>query len=174
MAHSGTTQSAQHCKLFHSKIKTNQNKTKLHHICYFKTKSRRTKPIGVGRLRAYRPDGQKWYDCCCWTWKIPFRSICASTYYLQCKLTDPFFSWKLCGWIQYILLMTWGKILQTLLQNSSLILQIPSNLHNLALKTILQIQFSWTFVVTKAFQDLRKKYKIYSTLQTIVFPIILS
>jgi hypothetical protein len=57
MAHSGTTQSAQHCKLFHhSKIKT-----KLHHICYFKTKSRRTKTYQSlgGSLRAYRPDGQK-------------------------------------------------------------------------------------------------------------------
>jgi len=146
MAHSGTTQSAQHCKLFSFKNQNkNQNKTKLHHICHFRTKSRRTnQSVLGGSLRAYRPDGQKWYDCCCWTWKIPFRSICASTYYLQCKLTDPFFSWKSCGWIQYILLMTWGKIRHTLQilwlyykTALSYYYKYPPNLHNLALKTIL-------------------------------------
>jgi len=56
MAHSGTTQSAQHCKLFHSKIKTKQNFI----ISAISKQNQEEQNLSVvGRLRAYRPDGQK-------------------------------------------------------------------------------------------------------------------
>ena len=62
MAHSGTTQSAQHCKLFHSKIKTKQNKSKQNFIISAisgqNQEEQNLSALG-GSLRAYRPDGQK-------------------------------------------------------------------------------------------------------------------